>query len=306
MKPSLSSIIKTALYLFTILGLAGFSSIPAILTAFSPTNVSHLLNNFSFLTDEARFVFLIILLLLMYHTWVNYRFKHSPISILSTDITLRFLTPDGSDVRVFRTQTLCANHPHVTAHYSAMTPKWGGKIEKASIDCQLTGHNEKLTSTFDVIGNETTGWELIQRFEPFIPYTPIFPFVPTAYLNENNRIFSKYVLKKTSGCNYINDFNAESPEFNMRALQYTHHKVKVTLLFADDGTPKANSIRAQLIHRNGIRDITPEKRAEPTNFVVRVSNLRNDRLHITWRWPDPTEVSGSAQTPEGPEFSAPA
>ena len=304
MKQLFGALVNPILYLIAILGLAGFSSIRDLYnTLFSNQNlVENLLPKLSFLLDDWRLLFFFMFLILLYRTWINMKFRTSPISVLSTKITLRFLKPDGSKVHVFRNQVLRANHPNVTAYYATMTPRWGGRISTKSINCELFGDNSKVISTFDQIGEETTGWEIVQKFNPSIPYTPFFPFIPNfLYYSDNFNLLDRLVVKKSSECNYIDDLNTDSPEFNLKAMRYTHQKVEIKLLFMKGGVPVPGSIQAQLIQRNGVRDLTPEKTEQPTEFIVKVSDLRQDRLRVTWKWQNPgNEAKGVAQEPQQP------
>ena len=290
MKKTIGFILNGTLYLVAILGLAGFTSVRDLYDKLiaGENVVGDLLSQFSFLLEDWRLAFLLMFLALLYHTWINAKFKSIPISVLSTNITLRFVQPDGSDVHVFRNQILRANRPNVTAYFGTLTPRPGGRIDKDSIDCDVVGENANVTSTFDALGDEDTGWEIVQKFSPRIPYTSFFPFIPNLiHFGNTAHYFDKLILRKFSECHYINDLNTEYPEFNLKALRYTHHRVLIELEFHENNIPSPDSIQAQLFGRNGVRNITPIRTPQPKVFRVEVSDLRQDRLRITWKWPDP-------------------
>lgn len=105
---------------------------------------------------------------------------------------------------------------------------------------------------------------------------------------------------KSSECHYIDDLNTDLPEFNLKAMRYTHRRVELKLLFMEGGEPEPGSIKAQLIQRNGVRDLTPENTEQPTEFLVKVSDLRQDRLRVTWKWQDNAEDDNGADQESPP------
>ena len=272
------------LYIASILGLFGFSSVSELYTKLVSQDYSSLFTYFSFLFRDWRLPFFFLLLALLYRSWMHFRFRNTPLTVLTTHITLRFEKSDGSYVHVFREQTVRANQPNVKAYYTTMTPRWGGTIARSTIESGLSNETKKIFSSSDVTGHEATGWQLVQTFDPAVPYTPFFPFIPRFLFKENNRYFQKYVLKRHSRCYYENDFIDPDPYFSLKAERYTHHEVEIILQFDVNAVPPAVAMKAQLIDRHGVSDVAVRPTAKGNEYMIRVLNLRHDELRISWKW----------------------
>lgn len=281
---TVTRLLSPILYAVSLLGLFGYSSISDVYSELAQKDYSSWLSSFSFLFYDWRLAFLLILLALLYRTLVRFRFRNTPLTVLTTHITLNFEASDGSKVYVFREQTIRANHPNVKAYYTTMTPRWGGTIDRNTIKSDLSNNTEKISSSSDVTGHEATGWQLVQTFNPEIPYTPIFPFIPRFLFKEENRFFRKYVLKRYSKCYYSNDFIAPDPYFSLKAERYTHHQVEIRLEFAANAVPPSKSMKAQLIDRHGVSDVKVSPTKNENVYLVNVFNLKHDELRISWKW----------------------
>jgi hypothetical protein len=280
-----------------VMALAGVIGLLAPAISVSPVDiwgkVQHFFQAQTYLVFPAeRSLIALFVFGLLYNAAVAWRFRHRPVSVLSTRFELHFSEPDRSVVRVEREQRLRANRPDVTAYYMTMKPDPGGKINKKDIECWISPKNAKISDSVVPIGSPEAGWECMHCFEPHLPYAWYSPVIPQFVMRNSRASLPKFVRKliivqrvKTI---YREDFNREEPSFNVTSTRYRQRNVTVDIFFHEDRTPVADQIVAQRIRANGVQNEEIERRRKDGKdyFRVYVGKLYDERVRIAWKLPE--------------------
>jgi hypothetical protein len=152
----------------------------ALKIAFVST-VTFLVANASGVFEYHRLILTILFLSFIWITIDTLRFRNNPISVLGSKIRIHFEDADGNRVRIVREQKFRANTPNITAYFMGDSADFGGSIPRVNINQQTDSKTRNLRSDLQLFGNDKA-WEVIQLFNPVLPYRWYSTLVPEWYL----------------------------------------------------------------------------------------------------------------------------
>jgi hypothetical protein len=237
----------------------------------------------------ARWIVVIVFFISLYAVVVGHMYRSTPITILSSNIEIKYLDQAGTRVRLTRTQTLRANQRRVTAFFMKHGPSApDGRVLRNEISVSAFNDAKKLNNTCEIYGQETRSIEVMQLFESPLPYAWFMPLAPVWLIGGEYervpRFFRKYIVKRTNTVVYANEFNIE-PVMQFQADVYPSKNVVLTFDFSASALPPEQSIRGMRIKNYGVVPIQQEYLQAERKFVFRLNALQSERVRITWAAP---------------------
>jgi hypothetical protein len=215
-------------------------------------------------------------------------YRNIPITVISTDITVTFLSGDFSEVHIYREQLLRANQPNVTAYFSSHTPSGRGQIPHAQITAAAYCDKAGFQSDFEIFGEDGKKAELFHMFLDGLPYKWYMPLIPIWFLNnEYNklpRFLRKNLVSRTNKVIYINEFNVEKPVIDFAFITGRYHQHNITINLSFPHTPRPASLRVMRIKNNGVIKISPQIKANG-DVLIHSHTIRMETIRITWNNP---------------------
>lgn len=216
--------------------------------------------------------FLILLTgLFVFFSYVEFRHKNTPLTVLHTDIALTLETPNGDRARLVRTQKIRVNRDGVTGYHRVL--KTNGRILKENIQCHINHCPENQQNChFD--GDEQQ-WDFTHRF-PEIPRKLYMLGLNTVTRTEDVLILGGFT---------------NNEEFYDMAIpnRYLHRTMTVRIFFHPERAPNFNQCKAICISQNGIVDVdldpVPEVAGAAGGVKLDISGNPGDRFRISWEYP---------------------
>lgn len=252
-------------YVGPILGLWGLGksinySLADVWTAGEIT-APHLLN--------LRIPYLLLAAVCLFFAYFQFRHRHTPITVLSTDVIVYMESETGDRVKVHRTQRLRPNREDVTGYKGVFWVAPPGKIPKSSIRCHIN-HCSATSQGIITEGNENR-WEIIHHFPP-IPWWLGFKAVTRTDQAEELDAFT----------NPTESYSFAVPE------AYRHRQITITIFFHPNRICTIDSCRAVHLTSNGMVDLHLTDIFENGHNGVRLTVGRaapGDTYKIFWTYP---------------------
>ncbi len=231
----------------------------------------------------SRWLAVLLVALLAYIYAVDRMFREVPVTVMRTDVDIEFINPDGSQVRIVRTQVLRANRPDVTAYYSKHAPNSPtGRIPKAEISSSAHCQDRTIQQELEKSGRENATLELTHLFKPSIPYYWYILLIPSSIITKRYDDMSVFLkrrmVKRTLAMTIYNEYNCDEPFVAFTALNYPQRNVHVKVHFGTGSS--CTDIKARRIKVNGVITV-PVDNAD--GCYVHVQHLYNETLKISWK-----------------------
>jgi hypothetical protein len=212
-------------------------------------------------------------------------FRNVPITIIWTNVDVRFTDVEGRRVELHREQLLRANQPGVTAYFSTHTPTSGGTVPHDQIQADIYCEACNLNDRVDVTGSEQGKTELVHLFGAALPYKWYVPLIPASFLNRDyNRLpkwIRKYVAVRTNVVVYANEYCGAKPVMNFSVVSGRYHHFNMSFQIHFNQRPIPDSLRIMRIQNNGVLDVHFERR--PDNTVsIHLDRMQTETLRIVW------------------------
>ena len=236
-----------------------------------------------------RWLLAILFLIALYAFILGRMYRGIPITVLSSAITIKYMTPDGSTVLLQKEQTVRANQANVTALFNThATTSTRGRMPKDSVSVSVYAEAVTLNDRTQIYGQEGRSLEVIHFFETPLPFAWFMPLIPVWFLSgEYDRIirpFRKYVVRRANSVIYENEFNHE-PVMRFTTETYPTFNVVITIDFSETNIPPRETIQAMRMKNHGVTMLIPEYNSQTKKIVYRLNEMRNERLLLTWEKP---------------------
>jgi hypothetical protein len=213
-------------------------------------------------------------------------YRDIPVTIVSTNIELRYLTPDGARGQVRRTQTLRANQRRVTAFFGVhYVTAPNGRIPRGDIHASAFSDTGALGDTLDIHGSETKSLEVIHMFGRPLPYAWFMPLVPIWLIRGDYDnlfcCFRRFLVQRTASAVYENEFNSERVMY-FASANYPSYNIVITLNFEGTAMPAQDQIKALQIKSPGVVTLPCDYRPGEAKAIFRLHKMQNERLRISW------------------------
>lgn len=212
--------------------------------------------------------------------------RYRPISILRSDFRLEFLTSDGSDVQVVRTQWLRANRYNVTAYFSNAAANFGGTIPKNKIVGSAYLGNNVFDSALDVAPTPgESKAELEHRFIHELPFSLWFALIPDftlrLFAGIKPSILPNFIVKRSSTVHYINEHNKNETYFQLTAEKYSHYNIHIKLIFHPSRLPRLRNgeLEAARIQLNGVEPIMFSSITQ-NQYEGSINKMHNESIRV--------------------------
>ncbi len=237
----------------------------------------------------SRWLIVLLFLASLYAIIVGRVYRRVPITVLSSAIEIKYLSPDGSRVLLRKEQTLRANQRNVTAIFNShATTSSQGRMPKDSVNVSIYADAVTLDDRKEIYGQESRSLEVIHIFGKPLPYAWFMPVIPIWLLSADYdhipRLFRKYVVRRTNSVIYENEFNFE-PVMRFTTEAYPTFNVVITIDFSLTNMPPRQEVRAMRMKNHGVTIVAPEYISTEKKLVFRLNEMRNERLLITWSKP---------------------
>ncbi len=233
-----------------------------------------------------RWLVAFILVASLYVFFVGMYYRSVPITILNSNLELKYLSPDGSRVQFTRKQTLRANQRNVTAFFSTHTTSTAnGRIPRAHVNVSAYCDSCDLADRIEIYGQESRSLEVIHIFGRPMPYAWFMPVVPVWLLGSEYdrlpKIFRPYVVSRSHSAIYENEFDTD-PVMQFKAAAYPTFNAVISIDFTNTKLPVQRDIKAMRIKNYGVVDMQFEYNKNDKKIIFRINKLQNERLRITW------------------------
>ena len=215
-----------------------------------------------------RPVFFVLACVLLYFAIRSFRYRNKPLTIVSSEITLKYQDDRGDEIHLTKTQEIRANQPDVTAFYSPVHCS-SGSIPRDKIICRLSGTGYKPTVDWDPRGCERSR-EIVHTFEPPIP----------------RYWWKSYTVTREEEVTFHKPWNPNEEYFEIDPRFYPTKWLEIAIVFHESRPPKPDSCKAYRIVAHAAIPVTIVCKQEETgnNMICRlaVSPQRNARYRIIW------------------------
>jgi hypothetical protein len=213
-------------------------------------------------------------------------YRSVPITVLTSDVTLKYLDHEGKRVQLIRRQTLRANQRNVTAfNASHSTSTAQGRIPRDEISVEAYCISRDLKDRAEIYGQENRSLEVIHVFGRPMPYAWFMPVVPIMLLRNDYeklpRLLRRFVVRRTHSSVYENEFNFDSV-MQFKSERYPTHNVVFTFDFSLSKLPPQEHIKAIRIKNYGVVDLDFEYNKSDSKLIFRVDKLQDERIRISW------------------------
>ena len=216
--------------------------------------------------------YLVLSILFFFFFYTNFRHRHTPLTIVDTDIVLTLETPTGDRATLERTQRIRANRYEVTG-YSRVIKVDKGQIPEDTYKCEISHcpHNKQSHRLF----GDPKSWFIVHRFDE-IPRSWVKFGTSTVIRKERLIILNEYT----------ND--EEYYEFGV-PLDYPTKIVTVKIYFHEDRIPEIKDCKAIGIRTGAVTDVDLQNilPSGETSAGIRmhVKAQPGDRYRISWKFP---------------------
>lgn len=215
-----------------------------------------------------------------FFTYVEYRHKNIPLTILNTSINLELLSSNGDHAIMTRSQVIRANQENITGFHRTMRVDSPEQIPHQDITCYIDHCDASEQSiVFKSSQNDGSSVELTHRFKQPIPRYLSRLGLNTVTRSEKVTIKNAYTKKEEYFTLFI---PAEPPH-------YRHKKITLRILFHPNRLCGLENCQAVRISHNGVIDqsLKPVFLENKHGVELEVKKpLPGDRYRITWRYPD--------------------
>lgn len=234
--------------------------------------------------DRLEYIFRVIMLLLFaaiaYVLVVTWAYRRVPLTVVKTTVQYK-LNSDYSRADVSREQILRANQPGVNAHFSTLRPH-RGRIPRANLTMDAMSQKCRFSSSFDLTGTESSGFEIVHDFGGEMPYAWYMIFAPASEIKKRyhdmlSLIRDKLVLRTVS-YTLVDEYNGSDPVISFTANTYPQLNISVALEF--DGNIPA-TLRARIIKSNAVVEVPISKSGRVASVFV--PSLKNEALRFSWK-----------------------
>jgi hypothetical protein len=232
-----------------------------------------------------RWLLMLTFLAGCYSFAVGIIFRNIPITILWTNVKVRFMNAEGTRVEITREQMLRANQPGVTAYFASSQPTNGGIVPHDQIKGSAFCDSHNLNDQIEVTGSPAGKTEMMHIFGAALPYRWFMPLIPASLLNREHKRLPKflrtYAIVRNHSVVYLNEYNGPKPvmQFATTSGLYHHFNMAIDLDFGPKQVPA--SLRIRRIQNNGVIDVNFERK--PGNVVgVLIDRMKTETLRITW------------------------
>jgi hypothetical protein len=238
----------------------------------------------------AALVFIIVLLLVLSAAqWVLRYLERSraAVSILETRLTLTFDAPDMVRSTVAREQLVHANR-HVTAYRT--TSSVDNRDARIDLDSyRWSSHTEgrgTLRSTILNVGTDRQR-EIIEMYEQPLPTNGLATYLPNALVHRRKHWFPDTIVTRKSRLSQFNEYNGDTPLFQLTALRYPTNNAVIELQFWEVSSPDLHDIKVFLTDQNVAVPVFPTEEITPPpgmrSYVIRHKHIKAESaLRITW------------------------
>lgn len=216
-------------------------------------------------------LYVVLIALFAFFTYVEFRHKNTPLTVVSNDISLTLETPSGNRAKLVRTQRIRANRDDVTGYHRII--RTDGRIQKSQIICNINHcTDEEQSCHFD--GDEKR-WEFIHRFRE-IPRKLYMLGLNTVTRTEQITLHDAFIKDEEF-------LDLEIP------AQYPHRNMTLRIYFHPDRPVSFDKCKAICITQNGILDINlnpiPPAGGSAEGVQLNIKGKPCDRFRITWTYP---------------------
>jgi hypothetical protein len=214
------------------------------------------------------------------------RYRDRPLSILSTNLELRFLN-GGAHVTTTRFQHIRANRPGVCASFfsvalSSPAAAFGeitGGIDHPSnlgLDIKRLGHGSKRDIYF--------------CYKPELPYGWVLSLIPRWMLNWGPKKLPAFIDKYlvVHWLRYVSEHEYDTTQqFQLTSNRYQHLRVVIKLDFSADTGPRpedASQIRVARRFSNAVMDEEARMTCDPHIYLIDLGRGLNKDETITVTW----------------------
>lgn len=207
------------------------------------------------------------------------------ISILETRLTLRFEDAEMRRCTVTRQQLFHANQSgHGAYHYEHTTSSETGEVVGGSFDMASTLGDELLTSDF-LIRRSKTRLEAIEMFKRPLPTSVFSTYLPdwlVLLAFQHTSLFDHVVVERVGEIQNLNEYNGDSPVFELTSVRYPASNVYITIDFPKDVAPAVSDVKCFRIKANVVSPIHPRctPDGERRIFTAYVGRLEQERLRL--------------------------
>jgi hypothetical protein len=232
--------------------------------------------------------------------YFSYRHRNSPLTLLSTSISLRF-SQNGKKCTTRRVQRFRANRPGVRAYYmkiSTEAPK--ATMPRNELEVSLGGNPaNKNGVALKTFGNPRS-WELVCEYETDLPYSWFLPFIPgfclRGTLDGKPNVFKRFITEHRIRSVTLDEYDQPTNRYQIVASRYDHQSIAIELDFSDDAwKPDKDHIQAIRRLSNAVFKISVEKVIEKDYvYRVEIDALQKDEiLSVSWDRPQSQRVQTS-------------
>lgn len=209
------------------------------------------------------------------------------ISILETRLTLRFEDSEMRRCTVTRKQLFHANQPgHGAYHYEHTISSETGEVVDGSFDMASTLGDELLTSDF-LFRRSKKRLEAIEMFKRPLPtsfFTTYLPDWLVLLIFNHTSILDHVVVERIGEIQNMNEYNGDSPVFELTSVRYPASNVYITIDFPKEVAPAVADVKCFRIKANVVSPIHPRcsPEGERRIFTAYVDRLEQEKLRLQW------------------------
>jgi hypothetical protein len=219
--------------------------------------------------------------LLFWFTYVEIRHRHTPLTVVSGEVTLTLATPKGDDATLTRKQRIRANREDVTGYQRNFAVDPPGQIPFKEIAFDI-GHCDAKDQRKVVIAQapDLSRWELMHSFDVPIP--------------RNLFMLGLNTVERTETIVQRNAYTRDEESFEMRIPD--HYRVKrfnISVHFHPERVCQITDCQAFVISANGVIKLLLNH-IPPHGIMLKIRRPSpGERYRIIWKYPPMSPLTGS-------------
>jgi hypothetical protein len=225
----------------------------------------------------------------------SFRTRNKPISILCTDIVLKF-TKGGSRAVISRKQVLHANRPDITAYFmqislDSSTARFEQDQTSKSEVAAWLDHPPKLAIQPKTIGRGKVR-DVNLCYAPALPYSWILSILPRWTLewgpSKLPNFVGRYLVIQHVTYTSLNEYDNDDAIYQATSTRYLHNRISITLDFSEDTGPCPKAAADICVVRR-ISNAVSDENAIPTDdagvYKINIGSgmAKDETIVVTWK-----------------------